>query len=149
MIGVAHDITAQRDEPPLQLAPGCTPATSILSLKALVIDADRRAADRFALLLGTVGACVRLAYNAAAGLEALKEFKPKLVFLDIAMPFMDVHETARRIRALPEDNGISFVALSSSESPDIGDLAKNAGFDGLLPKPVRFERLLDLIEQFS
>lgn len=149
MIGVAHDITAQRDNGALQPTLARAAAAPTRSLKALIIDADRYAADRFALLLGTVGGCARLAYNGAAGLEALTEFIPKLVFVDIGMPFMEVYETARRIRALPESDTISFVALTASHSERIVDLVKGAGFDGLLIKPVGFEALLDLIEKLS
>jgi CheY-like chemotaxis protein len=148
MIGVAHDITAQRDNEALQPAVSGA-ATLTPSLKALVIDADRNAADRFALLLSTVGACVRLAYNGAAGLNALKDFTPKLVFLDISMPFMDVNETVRRIRTLPTGDQIPLVALAASDSQRIVALVKNAGFDDLLAKPPRFEGLLDLIEKLS
>ncbi len=147
MIGVAHDITAQRGKHALEAAPDCTAATSTPSLKALVIDGNRDAADRFALLLGTVGACVRLAYSGAGGVDALNKFRPKFVFLDISMPYMDVYEMTRRIRALPEGDRISLVALSTSDSERIVHLAKDAGFDGLLTKPARYEALLDLLEK--
>ena len=114
MIGVAHDITAQRDKHALETAPAPTGANSILPLKALVIDNNRDAANRLALLLGTVGISVRLARSGADGGGALNEFEPQLVFVEISIPYIDVIEMMRRIRELPRGNAISLVALSTS-----------------------------------
>ena len=148
MIGVAHDVTAQRGKPSLEAASACTAANATPSLRALVIDDNREAADALALLLGTVGARVRLAYSGAGGLAALNEFKPPLVFLDIGMPYLDVVDLIRRIH-VPEGDRISLVALSASRAERTVQLVKDVGFDGLLTKPVRFEALLDLLEELS
>jgi CheY-like chemotaxis protein len=143
MIGVAHDITAQRDKHALETAPAPTRANSILPLKALVIDNNRDAADRLALLLGTVGICVRFACSGADGVGALNEFRPHLVFVEISIPYADVIEIIRRIRESPGGNAICLVALSASHM----EAACLLGFDGLLTKPARFESLLDLLEK--
>lgn len=145
MIGVAHDITAQRDKHALETAPAPTDATSIIPLKALVIDNNRDAANRLALLLGTVGISVRLARSGAEGVEALIEFGPQLVFVEISIPYIDAIEMMRRIRELPRGNAISLVAVSSSHV----EAASLSGFDGLLTKPARFEVLLDLVEKLT
>ncbi|MBI5011272.1 MAG: response regulator [Methylocystis sp.] len=148
MIGVAHDVTAQRGKPSLEAASACTAANAALSLRALVIDENRDGADALALLLGTFGARVRLAYSGAGGLAALNELKPPLVFLDIGMPYLDVVDLIRRIQ-LPEGDRISLIALSASRAERTVQLVKDVGFDGLLTKPVRFEALLDLLEELS
>ena len=145
MIGVAHDITTQRDKHGLETVPAPTDATSILPLKALVIDNNRNAADRLALLLGTVGICVRLACSGSDGVGALNEFGPQLVFVEISIPYIDVIEMMRRIREFPRGNAISLVALSTSHV----ETASLSGFDGLLTKPARFEALLDLLEKLT
>ena len=145
MIGVAHDITAHRNKHALETAPAPTDATSILPLKALVIDNNRDAANRLALLLGTVGISVRLACSGAESVEALIEFGPQLVFVEISIPYIDVIEMMRRIRELPRGNKISLVALSTSHV----ETASLLGFDGLLTKPARFEALLDLVEKLT
>ncbi|GEM_PF-676956 len=148
MIGVAHDVTAQRGKPSLEAASACTAANAAPSLRALVIDENRDGADALALLLGTFGARVRLAYSGAGGLAALNELKPPLVFLDIGMPYLDVVDLIRRIQ-LPEGDRISLIALSASRAERTVQLVKDVGFDGLLTKPVRFEALLDLLEELS
>jgi CheY-like chemotaxis protein len=147
MIGVAHDITAQRDKWGLEVAPAPTVAASVAPVKTLVIDNDRDAADRLALLLETVGAIVRLAYSGADGAGALNEFVPQLVFLDVSTPYVDVIEMICRIRELPGPDKISLVALSTLHTEDRVHLSKHVGFDALLAKPVGFEALLDLLEK--
>ena len=114
MIGVAHDITAQRDKHALETAPAPTGANSIFPLKALVIDNNRDAANRLALLLGTVGISVRLVCSSADEIGALNDFRPHMVFVEIGIPYMDVIEVMRRIHELPAGNKVSLVALSTS-----------------------------------
>lgn len=143
MIGVAHDITAQRYRHALETATAPNDATSILPLKALVIDNNRDAADRLALLLGTVGIGVRVACSGADGVGALNEFRPQLVFVEIDTPYIDVIDMMRRIRKLPGGNKVSLIALGTSHV----ETASLSGFDGLLTKPVRFGALLDLLEE--
>jgi CheY-like chemotaxis protein len=145
MIGVAQDITAQREKHARELAPAPISADSIFPLKALVIDDDRDAANRLALLLATVGISVRLARSGAEGLEALIEFEPQLAFVEISIPYIDVIEMMRRIREFPDGNKVSLVALST---PHV-EAASLSGFDGLLTKPAGFEALLDLVEKLT
>ncbi|MGD9540736.1 PAS domain-containing protein [Methylocystis sp.] len=143
MIGVAHDITAQRYRHALETATAPNDETSILQLKALVIDNNRDAADRLALLLGTVGIGVRVACSGSDGVGALNEFRPQLVFVEIDTPYIDVIDMMRRIRKLPGGNKVSLIALGTSHV----ETASLSGFDGLLTKPVRFGALLDLLEE--
>ncbi|MFO1101392.1 MAG: PAS domain-containing protein [Methylocystis sp.] len=144
MIGVAHDITAQRDKHTPAARPPII-ATSVEPLKALVIDKDRDAANMLALLLETVRIRVRFACSSADGVSALNEFRPQLVFVDISIPYVDAIEMIHRIRTSPGGNAVSLLALSRSRL----ETACPSGFDGLLTKPARFEALLDLLETLS
>jgi CheY-like chemotaxis protein len=113
--------------------------------RILVIDDDHAVADSFVMLLKTCGSTARTAYSGAAGIEALTEFKPAVVFLDIGMPGMDGYETARRIRALPEGRRVKLVALTAFERDRVEDSVRDAGFDHHLTKPAPFESLCDLL----
>ena len=50
------------------------------------------------MLLGSLGAEVRLAFAGGEALEACQGYEPSLVLLDIGMPGMDGYEVARRLR---------------------------------------------------
>jgi PleD family two-component response regulator len=53
------------------------------SQRILVIDDNRDAADTLTMLLELYGSTVNAAYGGAAGIEALRAFKPQFVFLDL------------------------------------------------------------------
>jgi CheY-like chemotaxis protein len=117
--------------------------------RVLVIDDDHDVADSLVMFLQTFGADVRVAYSGEDGLEAVREFRPRLVFLDIGMPRMDGYETARRLRALPEGNDVKLVALTGWGEEQISDRAREAGFDRQLTKPAGPETLQGLLDSLA
>jgi PAS domain S-box-containing protein len=117
--------------------------------RILVIDGEPDVADSLAILLETLGATVRVAYGGVAGIEALKAFKPELVFLDLGMPQVDGYETARQIRALPEGRHVPLVALTGWGQAQVYDQVREAGFDRQLTKPAALEALRELLANTS
>ena len=115
--------------------------------KVLIVDDDRGVAESLAMLLETFGADVRVAHGGAAGAEAAAEFRPDIAFVDVRMPGIDGHEAARRIRARLGAGAPTLVALSGSGGEQDRALAKAAGFDLHLTKPVSAETLADVVER--
>jgi CheY-like chemotaxis protein len=115
--------------------------------KVLVVDNDRGVAESLAMLLETFGADVRIAYDGSAGVKEAEAFRPDIAFIDIRMPGIDGHETARRIRARLGANGPKLVAISGSGGEDDRALAKAAGFDLHLTKPVSAQTLADVVKR--
>jgi PAS domain S-box-containing protein len=122
-------------------------ATSPHRLRVLVVDDNRDAVETVSLLLHTSGHHVRIAHNAADGLAAAREFAPDIVFLDIGLPDMDGHDVARRLRAEPASAGTVVVALTGWGSDEGRRLAKEAGFDDHLIKPVDAREIDRLLAQ--
>ena len=117
--------------------------------RILVIDDDHDVADSLVMLLETFGANVKVAYSGEAGLEAVRDFRPRLVFLDIGMPKMDGYETARRLRAMPEGRDLKLVALTGWGAGQVSDRADDAGFDRQLTKPAGIEDLQGLLDKLN
>jgi len=113
--------------------------------RVLVIDDDKDVADSMSMLLQTFDVDSRVAYSGAAGLAALAEFEPDLVFLDIGMPDMDGYETARRIRALPQGRALRLVALTGWGQDQDRRRSEGAGFDLHLTKPAGLDALEELL----
>jgi two-component system, sensor histidine kinase and response regulator len=67
-----------------------------------------------------------------------------LAILDMQMPDMDGLQLARHMKADPELYGTRLVLLTSI-GLDMGQEARDAGIDALLPKPVRQSRLYDTV----
>lgn len=62
----------------------------------LIGDDNRDAADALVLLLSSIGADVRVAYDGPSALEVASRHPPQVALLDIGMPGMDGYELARR-----------------------------------------------------
>ena len=116
------------------------------SLRVLVVDDNRDAAETLAVLLEVMGHEVRRVHDGLAALEASAEFDPQLVLLDIGMPGLDGYETCRRLRALPGGAARTVVALTGFGQPQDVQSAQDAGFDHHLVKPLDMAALAALIQ---
>ena len=81
------------------------------------------------------------AVDGAAALEALAEWRPDLIILDIGLPEMDGFELVERARALGLADGIPIVALTGWVGPAERARASRAGFAAFLEKPLRLAEL--------
>ncbi|HWA17288.1 MAG TPA: response regulator [Gemmatimonadales bacterium] len=69
------------------------------SLRVLVVDDHFEAADSLGILLELRGADVRVVHDGLAAIEAIRNFRPHVAMLDIAMPGLNGFEVAERLRA--------------------------------------------------
>ncbi len=112
------------------VAPGDTARRRIL-----IVDDNVDAAESLGVLLAMGGHDTRLAHDGEAALAAAADFRPDVVFLDIGMPNLDGHETARRLRAQPWGQSLVLVALTGWGQAEDRRRSQQAGFDHHLVKP--------------
>ncbi len=82
------------------------------------------------------------------GLEMIKELKPPLVLLDIALPGMDGMEIAERVKADEALRGVPLVALTASAMRGDRERFLAAGCDGYLSKPFKAHELVEVVENY-
>lgn len=131
------------------LAPPIAPAQplAVEPQRVLVVDDNRDAADSAAEALSLSGHLVQVAYDGPSALDAAREFKPTIVFLDIGLPVMDGYEVARRLpQCVPQRPTLVAVTGYSQESDR--ERARAAGFDAHLVKPATIEQKLALVSQY-
>jgi CheY-like chemotaxis protein len=90
------------------------------------------------------------ASNGPDALQAAKDFKPELIFLDIGLPGMTGYEVARNVRALETIPKPRLIAITGWGDAHHVSLAQEAGFDQHLTKPVdplEIERILQTLEE--
>jgi PAS domain S-box-containing protein len=116
-------------------APPPEPASQPSRRRVLVVDDNTDAAESLAALLSIGGHETRLAHDGLQAVEEAKTFHPDVVFLDIGMPEMDGHETARRIREQPWGKSMVLVALTGWGQTEDRRRSKEAGFNHHLVKP--------------
>ena len=111
----------------------------------LVVDDNRDAADSLALLLRAMGHSVRVAYEGAGALEAARQMRPQVVFLDVVMPGMDGYEVARALRLEPHLRDVLIVGLTGFGQDEDRERSRQAGIDQHVVKPIDPQFLQSLL----
>ena len=115
------------------------------SLRILVVDDNRDAADSLAMLLRTSGNDIRTAYDGAEAVQLAHDFEPEVVLLDIGLPNMDGHEVAQRIRQEPWGRRTCLIAVTGWSDEADRARSRAAGFDHHLVKPLDTSHLAQLL----
>jgi signal transduction histidine kinase/DNA-binding response OmpR family regulator len=102
----------------------------------LIVDDNRDATDSMAMLLAMEGYDVRVAYDGAQALEAVRTARPDVILLDLGLPGMDGFQVAQRVRADPDNSSIVIVAVSGYGQEEHRSRSSQAGCDHHLVKPI-------------
>lgn len=126
---------------------GVDPATirSLARRRILVVDDDRDSTQSLSLLLSMFGQDVRIAGDCLSALDAVLEFRPEIVFLDLIMPGLSGYDTCQRIRNLKYADRCTIVALSGALPVENVPGEALAGFDTHLLKPVEPQELCSFL----
>ena len=117
------------------------------TLRVLMVDDSDDGATSLALLLQVWGHTTRIAHDGPQAIEAAREFRPDLVFLDIGLPVMDGYEVCRRLRDNPDLSRTIFVALTGWGGEEDKKRAQDAGFAFHLVKPVNPDQIEDVLKK--
>jgi CheY-like chemotaxis protein/two-component sensor histidine kinase len=115
------------------------------SLRILIVDDNRDAADSLAMLLRTTGNDIRTAYDGLEAVQVASEFRPEVVLLDIGLPKIDGHEVAQRIRKEPWGRQMCLIAVTGWSDETDRARSRAAGFDHHLVKPLDTGHLAQLL----
>ncbi|HEV8534185.1 MAG TPA: ATP-binding protein [Candidatus Limnocylindria bacterium] len=113
--------------------------------KVLVVDDNVDAAESLAELLREYGHDARTAHDGDTAIVEAERMRPDVVLLDIGLPLVDGYEVARRLRAHEGLNSTILVALTGFGEDRHRRLAREAGFDHHVTKPVDVSQLEDLL----
>jgi signal transduction histidine kinase/BarA-like signal transduction histidine kinase len=112
----------------------------------LVVDDNVDAAEALAELMREYGHDVSTAHDGRAAVDAARAHSPDLVLLDISMPDMDGYEVAKRLRGELALHDATLIALSGYGEERHRQLAREAGFDRHVTKPVDAAKLEQLLK---
>jgi CheY-like chemotaxis protein len=115
--------------------------------KVLVAEDNLDTASSMAELLEVWGYQVRVAYDGPMAIEMASLFAPEVVLLDIGLPHVDGYEVARRLHETVERAPMTIVALTGYSQDEDRKLAREAGCDHFLAKPVDLDALRAVLEQ--
>jgi PAS domain S-box-containing protein len=113
--------------------------------RILLVDDHGDLARSLASLLRLDGHVVVSTDDGREAAAAARDLGPELVLLDLAMSGMDGYEVLRRLREEPATRHARIIALTGYAQEDERRRALEAGFDGLLAKPVDRATLTSLL----
>jgi signal transduction histidine kinase/ActR/RegA family two-component response regulator len=119
-------------------------------IRVIVVDDEPDVRTATAAMLERAGATVLALESGASMEEAIAEFRPDVLVLDIGMPGEDGYSLIRRIRRLPSwSGGIPAVSLTAHARDEDRQRALNHGFQAHLAKPVNVGLLLATIRRLA
>ena len=149
--GATFEVTLPLREPvqePLRAAVETASERPPPGLHVLLVEDNEDAREMMKELLQLWGHRVDTAADGAEGLDRALELTPEVCLLDVGLPKMDGYELARRIRASSHGQEFYLVALTGYGGVEQKTLAKQAGFDLHLVKPVDPAALETLLRDF-
>jgi CheY-like chemotaxis protein len=98
-------------------------------------------------LLEMSGFRVVEATNGHEAVDAAVRENPKIILMDLSLPFIDGLAATRRIRNLPGLNKVPIVAVSAHDTADFHHEALAAGCDAYITKPIDFSELEEVMRR--
>jgi PAS domain S-box-containing protein len=122
------------------------PLASSACERILIIDDRRDALLPLHKMLQMDGHIVAAALDGPSGISKAAEFRPRVVLCDIGLPGeMNGYAVSRALRAMPEMSSTYLVAVTGYGHEEARRMAKEAGFDYHLTKPLSKQQLRDLL----
>ena len=88
-----------------------------------------------------------VAHSGKATLDKAQEVQPDLILLDVGMPDLDGYEVARRLRAMAWTRRPGIIIQTGKDSPGESALARDAGADDIIFKPLNRARLVEAVQR--
>jgi CheY-like chemotaxis protein len=116
----------------------------------LIVDNDIGSANSLELMLHAAGHLeTRVAYSGHAALAIAADFHPAVVLLEVDLLDINGYALAQMLRAHAQTQSVRLIALTMSREHEGRELARVAGFERYLLKPVAVQDLADLLQMRS
>ena len=123
----------------------------IFLMKILLVDDNVNDASILTRRLTKKGFNIRAVDNGKDCIETLKNDQEKtdLILMDMKMPVLDGYETTKILKQDPDLKNIPIIGVSAKAMVDEVKMAKDAGCDDYISKPINLDSLLSLIDKYQ
>ncbi len=126
--------------------------SDVAGMRVLLVEDNEINCEIVEYILGEAGAQVVTAHDGKAAVDAFCSSSPgafDCILMDLMMPVMSGYEAARVIRGLdrPDARTVPIIALSANAFEEDITLAKDAGMDEHLAKPVDMRKMLQTMSR--
>lgn len=90
---------------------------------------------------------VTFATNGVEGLQAIKEGKGEITFLDLTMPEMDGYDVLEHV--FSEGLNVMVIVISGDIQPEAHERVKKMGALEFIKKPINKEKLADVLDVYG
>ncbi|HUO64881.1 MAG TPA: MASE1 domain-containing protein [Terriglobales bacterium] len=111
-------------------------ASPVPSRRVVIVEDNADSRETMRVLFEIYGHEVHEAGDGPDGVALVLRLRPDAAFVDVGLPGFDGYEVARRIRASPDGRSLYLVAVTGYGLPSDQELARTAGFNAHLVKPV-------------
>lgn len=116
--------------------------------KILLVEDDEMSRDMLSRRLERRRYTVVLGVDGEQAVALAHSERPSLILMDMSLPLLNGWEAAERLKAMPETKAIPIIALTAHAMAGDREKALAAGCDEYSTKPIDFQKLLAIIEQF-
>jgi len=113
--------------------------------RIMIVEDHRDAAEMLAMVLTSLSHQVHIAADGHAALQAVGQFRPDMMLIDIGLPGMSGYDLAERIRSDRSLGPMFLVALTGYGGTDDRERALKCGFDRHIVKPIDDRSLDELL----
>jgi DNA-binding response OmpR family regulator len=124
---------------------GGSPVAAVRSLRVLIVDDNRDAAESLAMAMRRWKHQVRVVHNGNDAIALASTFRPEVLLLDIGLPGKNGFEVAQEVRASESGAKSTIVAITGYGSSDDRTRSRSAGIDQHLVKPVSLSTLAEIL----
>lgn len=117
--------------------------------RILFVDDDPDTLETMTRAVQIYGHQAIIASNGQEALVKAASTRPEIIFIDMRLPDIDGHELISQLNSLDEINNVPICMLTASVEQEAEDLAKAAGAWEYLTKPVRLQKLIEIIRQYT
>ena len=120
-------------------------AISSAPVRILIVDDDIKSSDSLEIMLHAAGYSeTHVAYSGHAALALADVFRPDVVLLELSLLDMSGYKVARLLRERAQSHDLRLIALTSGREHAGRGLARLAGFERYLLKPITARDLAGL-----
>lgn len=119
-------------------------------MKVLVAEDDPTMRHMMGTLLSRRNIPARLVEDGERAVEAWENGDFSIIFMDVQMPNMDGLEATRIIREKEKARGghVAIIAMTAHTMPEDKAECLESGMDNYISKPIDFDELLSLIDNY-
>ena len=115
----------------------------------LFIDDDPMTLETLSRSVEIFGHQALIASSGEQAQELVAGQSPDLIMTDMNLPDIDGISLVKHLKADPRSSTIPIIVLSASPEIDANEIALAAGAEEFLEKPVRLDKLQNVIDQYT